>query len=159
MLEGDPHPSTILGFRVTRDLERAVTRLRSGRKKKRVEFEDVQQTQSIPNPAQENFPQRCITQLADDVNHIYYTRKELTNRDSMRVHDTFTTVIKVWKEIPTIPLVRDVMYWFYEYCGVGHPIVKEYVKFTAYPHLRAWKRGNRKKTNNHIDHCTIETIT
>ncbi|KAF6156296.1 hypothetical protein GIB67_010105 [Kingdonia uniflora] len=29
-------------------------------------------------------------------------------------------------------------YWFYEYCGVGHPIFKEYVKFSAYPRLRAW---------------------
>ncbi|KAF6171571.1 hypothetical protein GIB67_018095 [Kingdonia uniflora] len=28
-------------------------------------------------------------------------------------------------------------YWFYEYCGVGHPIVKEEVKFSAYPRLRA----------------------
>ncbi|KAF6142847.1 hypothetical protein GIB67_002711 [Kingdonia uniflora] len=31
-------------------------------------------------------------------------------------------------------------YWFYEYCGVGHPIVKEDVKY-------------------HIDHRTIEMIT
>ncbi|KAF6177162.1 hypothetical protein GIB67_025499, partial [Kingdonia uniflora] len=62
------------------------------------------------------------------------------------------------------------MYWFYEYCGVGHPIVKEDVKLTAYPCLRAWERGNKKKTNDqggnlfmlgryHIDHCTIKTIT
>ncbi|KAF6150416.1 hypothetical protein GIB67_034115 [Kingdonia uniflora] len=61
-------------------------------------------------------------------------------------------------------------YWFYEYCGVGHPIVKEEVKFSAYLRLRAWERGNRRKTNNqatnlfilgryHIDHRTIETIT
>ncbi|KAF6135530.1 hypothetical protein GIB67_015383 [Kingdonia uniflora] len=61
-------------------------------------------------------------------------------------------------------------YWFYEYCGVGHPIVKEEVKFSAYPRLRAWKRGNKKKTNDqaynffmlgryHIDHHIIETIT
>ncbi|KAF6157884.1 hypothetical protein GIB67_015200 [Kingdonia uniflora] len=61
-------------------------------------------------------------------------------------------------------------YRFYEYCGVGHPIVKEDVKFSAYPRLRAWKRGNKKKINDqannlfmlgkyHIDHQTIETIT
>ncbi|KAF6160330.1 hypothetical protein GIB67_019099 [Kingdonia uniflora] len=61
-------------------------------------------------------------------------------------------------------------YWFYEYCGVGHPIVKEEVKSLSYPHLRAWERGNRKKANNqatnlfllgryHIDHHTIKTIT
>ncbi|KAF6162465.1 hypothetical protein GIB67_026303 [Kingdonia uniflora] len=61
-------------------------------------------------------------------------------------------------------------YWFYEYCGVGHPIVKEEVKFSACPRLRAWERGNRRKTNDqatnmfilgryHIDHRTIETIT
>ncbi|KAF6154483.1 hypothetical protein GIB67_028375 [Kingdonia uniflora] len=61
-------------------------------------------------------------------------------------------------------------YWFYEYCGVGHPIVKEEVKFSAYPRIRAWEKGNRRKTNDqatnlfilgkyHIDHRTIETIT
>ncbi|KAF6135031.1 hypothetical protein GIB67_014080, partial [Kingdonia uniflora] len=61
-------------------------------------------------------------------------------------------------------------YWFYEYCGVGHPIVKEEVKFSAYPCLIAWERRNRKKKNGqptnlfildryHIDHHTIETIT
>ncbi|KAF6146694.1 hypothetical protein GIB67_008980 [Kingdonia uniflora] len=71
-----------------------------------MEFEDVQ-PQFIPNPTQENFPRRCITQLPDGVSHIYYTGKELTNRDSMRVHDTFTTVFKVWKDITTIPAVRD----------------------------------------------------
>ncbi|KAF6137888.1 hypothetical protein GIB67_014017 [Kingdonia uniflora] len=43
----------------------------------------------------------------------------------MRAHSTFTTVIKGWKDISTIPLIRDVVYWFYEYCGVGHPIVNE----------------------------------
>ncbi|KAF6149770.1 hypothetical protein GIB67_017503 [Kingdonia uniflora] len=91
----------------------------------------------------------------------------------MRVHNTFTTVIKVWKEISTIPFVRDrvgLEYWFYEYCGVGHPIVKEDVKFLAYPHFRARKRGNMRKTNDqatnlfilgryHIDDRTVETIT
>ncbi|KAF6171163.1 hypothetical protein GIB67_035120 [Kingdonia uniflora] len=136
----------------------------------------------------------------------------------MRVHDTFTMMIKVWKEISTIPPVRDAVvnifrqfmdirlsnsdnrliqaltehwwptmhtfmfpcaeigvtpldfimltsflisryptqYWFYEYCGVGHPIVKEDVKFLAYPCLRTWERGNRRY---HIDHRTVDTIT
>ncbi|KAF6155972.1 hypothetical protein GIB67_039303 [Kingdonia uniflora] len=61
-------------------------------------------------------------------------------------------------------------YWFYEYFEVGHPIVKEDAKFSAYPRLRAWERGNRKKGNDqatnlfilgryHINHRTIETIT
>ncbi|KAF6159060.1 hypothetical protein GIB67_032677 [Kingdonia uniflora] len=61
-------------------------------------------------------------------------------------------------------------YWFCEYCEVGHPIVQEDVKFSAYSRLRAWERGNMKKTYNqacnlfllgryHIDHQTIETIT
>ncbi|KAF6135064.1 hypothetical protein GIB67_002602 [Kingdonia uniflora] len=61
-------------------------------------------------------------------------------------------------------------HWFYEYCGVGHLIVKEEVKFLAYPRLRAWERGNMRKINDqatnlfilgryHIDHRTIETIT
>ncbi|KAF6172803.1 hypothetical protein GIB67_034655 [Kingdonia uniflora] len=77
MPEGDPHPSTLPGFRGTRDPEHSVTRSRSRRKKKQVEFEDAQ-PQSIPNPTQENFPRRCITQLPDGVSHIYYTGKELT---------------------------------------------------------------------------------
>ncbi|KAF6176713.1 hypothetical protein GIB67_025777 [Kingdonia uniflora] len=288
MPEGEPHPSTMPEFRETRDPERAVTRSRSGRKKKPVEFEDVQ-PQSIPNPPQENFPRRCITQLPDGVNHIYYKGKELTNRDSMRMHGTFTTVFKVWKDITIISAVRDAVvnifgqfmdirldnldnrliqalterwqllpnidsshiksgnvriahlrtyltvaadredditiasafilfmmgylwfqtandivplgylatvidldstaqydwgstilaslyhgldtaYWFYEYCGVGHPIVKEEVKYSAYLRLRVWERENRRKTNDqstnlfilsryHIDHRTIETIT
>ncbi|KAF6142728.1 hypothetical protein GIB67_018439 [Kingdonia uniflora] len=92
------------------------------------------------------------------------------NQDLKCVHGTFTTVIKVWKEIFTIPSVRDAVYWFYEYCGVGHPIVKEDVKFSAYPLLRTWERKNRKKTNDqadnlfmlgryYTDHRTIETIT
>ncbi|KAF6173359.1 hypothetical protein GIB67_027054 [Kingdonia uniflora] len=66
--------------------------------------------------------------------------------------------------------VQLLTYWFYEYCGVGHPIVKEEVKFSAYPRLRAWKRGNMRKTNDqatnlfilgryHIDHRSVETIT
>ncbi|KAF6144903.1 hypothetical protein GIB67_041489, partial [Kingdonia uniflora] len=61
-------------------------------------------------------------------------------------------------------------YWFYEYCGVGHPIVKKEVKYPTYPRLRAWERGNKRKTNDqatnlfiidryHIDHRIAETIT
>ncbi|KAF6175291.1 hypothetical protein GIB67_000612 [Kingdonia uniflora] len=53
---------------------------------------------------------------------------------------------------------------------VGHPIVKEDVKFSTYSRLRAWERKNRRKTNDHatnlfilgryhIDHRTIEMIT
>ncbi|KAF6141814.1 hypothetical protein GIB67_031881 [Kingdonia uniflora] len=106
MPEGEPHPSTLPGFRGRRDHERSVTRSRSGRKEKRVEFEDVQ-PQDIPNPIEDNFPRRCITQLPDGVSHIYYTGKELTNRDSMRVHGTFTAVFKMWKDIATLPVVRD----------------------------------------------------
>ncbi|KAF6141297.1 hypothetical protein GIB67_024381 [Kingdonia uniflora] len=285
MPERNPHPSTLPGFRGTRDPERSVTRSRSGRKKKWVKFEDVQ-PQDISNPTEDNFPRRCITQLPDGVSHIYFTGKELTNQDSMRVHGTFTTVFKVWKDIATlltvpyddtwsilsnarqflpnidsshiksgnariahlrtyltfeanredditiahvfilfmmghlwfqtakdpIPLgylaavndldstaqydwgsailaslyrgldtavttggaitgfVQLLSYWFFEYCGVGHPIVKEEVKYLAYPRLRAWERGNRRKINDqaanlfiigryHIDHRTLETIT
>ncbi|KAF6159037.1 hypothetical protein GIB67_022192 [Kingdonia uniflora] len=106
MPEGEPHPSTLPGFRGRRDHERSVTRSWSERKKKRVEFEDVK-PQDIPNPTEDNFPRRGITQLPDGVSHIYYTGKELTNRDSMRVHGTFTTVFKVWKDIATLPTVRD----------------------------------------------------
>ncbi|KAF6151123.1 hypothetical protein GIB67_002375 [Kingdonia uniflora] len=39
-------------------------------------------------------------------------------------------------------------YWFYEYCGVGQRIFKEALKFTFYSHLKAWEKGNRKKTND-----------
>ncbi|KAF6141453.1 hypothetical protein GIB67_021269, partial [Kingdonia uniflora] len=64
----------------------------------------------------------------------------------------------------------DTAYWFYKYCGVGHPIVKEDIKYSAYPHLRAWEMRNKRKTNNqatnlfilgryHIDHRTVDTIT
>ncbi|KAF6142637.1 hypothetical protein GIB67_015123 [Kingdonia uniflora] len=106
MPEGEPHRNTLPGFRRIRDPERSITRLRSGRKKKRVKFEDVQ-PQDIPNPTEDNFPRRCITQLPDGVSRIYYTGKELTNWDSMRVHGTFTTVFKVWKDIATLPAVRD----------------------------------------------------
>ncbi|KAF6172057.1 hypothetical protein GIB67_029475 [Kingdonia uniflora] len=106
MPEEEPHLSTLPGFRGRRDPEHSVTRSRSGRKKKRVKFEDVQ-PQDIPSPTEDNFPRRCITQLPDGVSHIYYTGKELTNRDSMRVHDTFTLVFKVWKDIATLPAVRD----------------------------------------------------
>ncbi|KAF6145255.1 hypothetical protein GIB67_041450 [Kingdonia uniflora] len=231
MPEGEPHPSTLAGFKGRRDLERSVTRSRSGRKKKRVEFEDVQ-PQDIPNPTKDNFPRRCITQLPDGVSHIYYTRKELTNRDSMRVHGTFTSVFKVRKDIATLPTARDAVvnifgqfmdirlgnldnrliqalierwwptthtflfpfaeigvtpldftmltslsidryptqYWFYKYCGVGYPIVKEEVKYPSYLRLRAWGKENRRKTNGqaanlfiigkyHIDHRTVKTIT
>ncbi|KAF6158404.1 hypothetical protein GIB67_019443 [Kingdonia uniflora] len=41
-------------------------------------------------------------------------------------------------------------YWFYEYYGVGHPIVKENIRFSAYLYLRAWERGNKKKTNDQM---------
>ncbi|KAF6134335.1 hypothetical protein GIB67_005727 [Kingdonia uniflora] len=86
MLEGDPYPSTMSGFRGTRDPKSFITRSRSGRKKKRVKFEVLQ-----PKPNSRKLPAE-----------VYYP-----NRDSMRVHGTFTTVIKVWKEISTIPPVRD----------------------------------------------------
>ncbi|KAF6135077.1 hypothetical protein GIB67_040388 [Kingdonia uniflora] len=275
MPEGDPHPSILPGFRGTRDPEHSVTRSRSGRKKKRVEFEDVQ-PQDIPNPTEDNFPRRCITQLPDGVSHIYYTGNELTDiatipavRDAVvnifgqfmeirlgnsdnrliqalteRCHIksgnvsiahlmTYLTVAAdredditivrafiffmmghLWFQTAndTVPLgylaavndldsaaqydwgfailasmyhgldtavttggvitgfVQLLPYWFYEYCGVGHPVVKEEVKYPAYPRLRAWERGNRRKTNDqapnlliigryHIDHRTVETIT
>ncbi|KAF6139803.1 hypothetical protein GIB67_009650, partial [Kingdonia uniflora] len=66
--------------------------------------------------------------------------------------------------------VQLLTYSFYEYCEVGHSIVKEEVKFLAYPRLKAWEMGNKRKTNDqttnlfilgryHIDHRTVETIT
>ncbi|KAF6170909.1 hypothetical protein GIB67_014726 [Kingdonia uniflora] len=56
-----------------------------------------------------------------------------------------------------------------EYCGVGHPIVNNALKMTLHPRLKAWEKGNWKKTNNQvgslftiasylIDHQTIESI-
>ncbi|KAF6141764.1 hypothetical protein GIB67_027942 [Kingdonia uniflora] len=258
MSEGDPHPSTLPGFRGTRDLERFVTCSRSGRKKKRVEFEDVQ-PQDIPNPTEDNFPRRCITQLPDGVSHIYYTGKELTvpyddtwsilsnarqllaNIDFSHIKSGNVSIVHLkayltveanredditiahafilfmmghlWFQTAngTVPLgylvavndldsaaqydwgsailasmyhgldtavmtggaitgfVQLLPYWFYEYCGVGHLIVKDEVKYPAYLCLRAWERGNRRKTNDqaanlfiigryHIDHHTVETI-
>ncbi|KAF6153962.1 hypothetical protein GIB67_023739 [Kingdonia uniflora] len=77
MLEEEPHSSTMPVFRGTRDPEHSVTCSRSERKKRRVEFEDVQ-PQSITNSTEENLPRRCITELPDGVSHINYTGKELT---------------------------------------------------------------------------------
>ncbi|KAF6159680.1 hypothetical protein GIB67_029938 [Kingdonia uniflora] len=194
MPEGDPHPSTLPGFRVTRDSERAVTRSRSGKKKKRVKFEDVQQP--IPIPPQENYPQRFITQLPDNVTHIYYSGNELTfqmandtvpleylaavaDLDKAAQYDWGSAILaSLYHGLDTAVTTGGAItgfsqlfeYWFYEYCGVGHLIVKEDVKFSAYPRLREWERGNKKKTNDQahnlftlgrylIDHRTIETIT
>ncbi|KAF6139807.1 hypothetical protein GIB67_009654 [Kingdonia uniflora] len=259
MPEGDPRPSTLPGFSRTRDPECSITRSRSGKNKRRVEFEDVQ-PQDIPNPTKDNFPRRCITQLPDGVSHIYYTGKKLTvpyddtwsilsngrqlfpNIDSSHIKSgnisithmrTYLTIAAYWKDDitiarafilfmmgylwfqtanDTVPLgylaavndldsaaqydrgsailaplyheldtavttggaitgfVQLLLYWFYEYCGVGHPIVKEEVKYPAYLRLRAWERGNRRKTNDqaanlfiigrcHINHRTVEMIT
>ncbi|KAF6170290.1 hypothetical protein GIB67_042980 [Kingdonia uniflora] len=118
MPEGDQHPSTMPGFRGTRDPERFVTRSRSERKKRW--------------------------------------------RHGKGTHITTGGAITEFVQLLT--------YWFYEYCGVGHPIVKEDVKFSAYPPFRACERGNRRKTNDqttnlyilgryHIDHRTVNTIT
>ncbi|KAF6138006.1 hypothetical protein GIB67_041879 [Kingdonia uniflora] len=237
ILEEEPHSSTLPGFSGRRDPECSITRSRSGRKKKLVEFEDVQ-PQDIPNPTEDNFPRRCITLLLDGVSHIYYTGKELTPyKEWERQHcahlKTYLTVEihregdiiiarafilfmmgHLWFQTDnnTVPLgylatvndldlaaqydwgsailaslyhgldtavttggaitgfVQLLPYWFYEYCGVGHPIVKEEVKYPAYPRLRAWERGNMRKINGqtanlfiigryHIDHRTVETIT
>ncbi|KAF6158949.1 hypothetical protein GIB67_042030, partial [Kingdonia uniflora] len=60
-------------------------------------------------------------------------------------------------------------YWFYMYCGVGHPIVNNALKMTSYPRLKAWEKGNMKKINDQagnlftivrylIDYRTIESI-
>ncbi|KAF6176452.1 hypothetical protein GIB67_010089 [Kingdonia uniflora] len=49
-----------------------------------------------------------------------------------------------------IGFVQLLPYWFYEYCGVGYPIVKEEVKYPAYPRLKAWERGNRRKANDQV---------
>ncbi|KAF6134720.1 hypothetical protein GIB67_002121 [Kingdonia uniflora] len=272
MPKGDSHASTLPGFRGTRDPERAATRLRLGRKKNIVEFEDVQQTQGIPHPPQQNYPTRFITGLPDDVTHIYYNGKDLTwpttytflfpyakigitpvdfhmltslaigiyptqvsyddswsilsnakqllphvkssntksgndNILHLRTYLTITddreddiTIVRafillmmghLWFQMAndTVPLrylaaVIDLdesaeydwgsailvsmyhgldtavttggtiirfsqllEYWFYEYYGVGHPIVNEALKITSYPCLNAWKKGNKKKTN------------
>ncbi|KAF6171612.1 hypothetical protein GIB67_036217 [Kingdonia uniflora] len=51
--------------------------------------------------------------------------------------------------------IQLLLYWFYEYCGVGHPIVKEVDKFLAYLRLRAWERGNKRKTNDYATNMFI----
>ncbi|KAF6143551.1 hypothetical protein GIB67_029720 [Kingdonia uniflora] len=160
MPEGDPHPSTLPGFRGTRDPERSVTRSRSGRKKKRVKFEDVQ-PQDIPNPTKDNFPRRCITQLPNG------------NRDSMHVHGTFTTVFKVWKDIATLPAVRDaVVNIFGQFMDIrlGNsknrliqalterwwPISDTVLVLRV---LWGWSPYSQGRGKYHIDHRTVETIT
>ncbi|KAF6162638.1 hypothetical protein GIB67_003184, partial [Kingdonia uniflora] len=126
MSEGDPHPSTLPGFRVTRDPERAVTRLRSRTKKKRVKFEDVQQTQTIPHPPEENYPTRFITILPDGISHIYYTGKELTGSAILvLLYHGLDTAVTTGGAITGFSQLLE--YWFYEYYGVGHPNVKEEV--------------------------------
>ncbi|KAF6144420.1 hypothetical protein GIB67_024647 [Kingdonia uniflora] len=61
-------------------------------------------------------------------------------------------------------------YWFYEFSGVGHPIVKEMLNITSYLRLKAWEKGNMNKTNNQtgklftiarylIGYQTIESIS
>ncbi|KAF6135158.1 hypothetical protein GIB67_035229, partial [Kingdonia uniflora] len=75
-----------------------------------------------------------------------------------------------WGSVILTSLYHGLDTAFYEYCGVGHPIVKEEVKFSAYPRLRAWERENKGKINvqasnlfilgrYHIDHYTIKMIT
>ncbi|KAF6165791.1 hypothetical protein GIB67_012688 [Kingdonia uniflora] len=95
---------------------------------------------------------------------------------SINRYPTQVSYDDAWKDDITIQTANDTVplgylaYWFYEYCGVGHPIVKEEVKLSAYPCLRASERGNMRKTNDqttnlfilgryHIDHWTIKTIT
>ncbi|KAF6164035.1 hypothetical protein GIB67_028739 [Kingdonia uniflora] len=107
---------------------------------------------------------RCITQLPDGVSHIYYTGKELTNRDSMRVHDTFTTVIKVWKEISTIPSVRDaVVNIFGQFMDIRLGNSDNRL-------IQSMGDGELEEKNDqaanlfilgryHIDHRTVDTIT
>ncbi|KAF6163349.1 hypothetical protein GIB67_025213 [Kingdonia uniflora] len=151
MPEGEAHPSTLPGFRVTRDSEQTVTRSRSERKKKRVEFKDVQQP--IPNPPQENYPQRFITQLLDDVNHIYYTGKELTVVQydwgfAIRVslYHGLNTAVTAGGAITGFSQLLE--YWFYVYCGVGQPIVKERLSFRPIRASKHERGGTRRKTND-----------
>ncbi|KAF6156949.1 hypothetical protein GIB67_039710 [Kingdonia uniflora] len=216
MPEGEPYPSTMPGFRETRDPERAVTRSRSRRKKKRVEFEDVQ-PQSIPNPTQEKFPRSHIksgnTSIAhlrtyltvaadreDDITiarafilfmmgHLWFQTANdtvllgylaaVSDLDSAAQYDWGSAILaSLYYGLDTAVTTGDAItgfvqllpYWFYEYCGAGHLIVKEDVKYPTYLCLRAWERGNIRKTNDqatnlfilvryHIDHRTVKTIT
>ncbi|KAF6166722.1 hypothetical protein GIB67_005598 [Kingdonia uniflora] len=171
MPEGEPHPSIMPGFRETSDPERALTRSRSGRKKKRVEFKDVQ-PQSKPNPTQENFPRSHIKSENVSIAHMRMFLTVTADReDAITIARAFILFMMghLWFQTAndTVPLeylaavadldsaaqydwgssildslhhgldtavttggaitefVQLLTYWFYEYCWVGHPIVKE----------------------------------
>ncbi|KAF6142083.1 hypothetical protein GIB67_037001 [Kingdonia uniflora] len=117
-------------------------------------------------------------QMANDTVPLGYLAA-VANLDSAALYDWGSAILaSLYHGLDTAITTGGVMtgfvqlltYWFYEYCGAGHPIVKEEVKLSAYPRLRAWERGNRRKTNDqatnlfmlgryHIDHRTVETIT
>ncbi|KAF6143203.1 hypothetical protein GIB67_035617 [Kingdonia uniflora] len=93
--------------------------------------------------------------------------------DSAAKYDRCSTILaSLYHRLDTTVMTEGTItefYCFYEYCEVGHPIVKEEVKYLAYPNLRAWKRGNRRKTNDqaadlfiigkyHIDHRNFMKI-
>ncbi|KAF6166724.1 hypothetical protein GIB67_005600 [Kingdonia uniflora] len=140
MPERDPHPSTLPGFKGTRDHERSVTRSRSGKKKKRVEFEDVQ-PQDIPNPTEDNFPRRCITQLRDGKKKKRVEFEDVQPQDIPNpTEDNFprSCITQLPDGVSHIYYAgMELTYWFYEYCEVGQPM-------------------SRKRY--HIDHRNAETI-
>ncbi|KAF6173954.1 hypothetical protein GIB67_039905 [Kingdonia uniflora] len=150
MPEGDPHLSTLLEVRRVKfeDVQpqdipnptkdnfprRCISQLPDG--VSHIYYTAKELTKSFSVIVKLFFPYiKCLTKCLNE-----------QNRDLMRVHGTFTAVFKVWKDIATLLALRDavvkifgqfmdirlgnsdnrlIQYWFYEYCGVGHPIVKE----------------------------------
>ncbi|KAF6144374.1 hypothetical protein GIB67_024601 [Kingdonia uniflora] len=98
----------------------------------------------------------------------------VANLDSAAQYDRGSAILaSLYHGLDTAVTTGGAITGFFQlltYCGVGHLIVKEDVKFSAYPRLRAWERGNWRKTNDqatnlfilgiyYIDHHTIDMIT
>ncbi|KAF6141044.1 hypothetical protein GIB67_006489 [Kingdonia uniflora] len=164
MLEGDPHPSTLPGSRGTRDPERSVTRSRQL-------LPNIDSNRIKSGNVSITHLRTYLTVEADRKNDITIARAFIL---FMMGHLWFQTANDTVPHVTTggaiTGFVQLLPYSLYEYCRAGHPIVKEEVKYPAYLLLRAWERGNRRKTNDQaanlfiigrylIDNHTIETIT
>ncbi|KAF6141435.1 hypothetical protein GIB67_021251 [Kingdonia uniflora] len=153
MPEGDLHPCTFPRFRWTRNPEQAVTRSRFGRKKKKLNLNSQRHRPAWISQGRGRFGR---TPEYDWGSYILAS-----------LYHGLDTAVMTRGGISRFSQLLE--YWFYEYCGVGHPIVKEVLKITSYSHLKAWEKGNRKKTNNQagnlftivryfIDHRIIGSI-
>ncbi|KAF6144319.1 hypothetical protein GIB67_024546 [Kingdonia uniflora] len=149
-----------------------LTSLSIGRYPTQVPYDD---TWSILSNARQLLPNIDFSHIKSGNVSIAHLRTYLTieadREDNINIARAFIPFMKDTIPLRYLAVVNDLeSYWFYEYCGVGHPIVKEEVKYPTYPRLRAWEMGNRRKTNDqvanlfiigryHSYHRTVETIT